>query len=181
MVVSPAVEQLIAESEALTAVLACVEGTGNREEADRLVEQALRGHSDASLEGVLTQFAMERIVGEAHGAVPQVEPASEPFERQLFETTALAWIRWATGTELERAQGALRDLQEVDGYQPQGGALHLMTLRPWQLAVEALLGGNSQEARRLFKRSTELGGQCGTETNPAVQWTYASSFYLDLL
>jgi len=178
MVVSPAVEQLIAESEALTAVLACVEGKGNREEAERLVQQALRGHIDESPEGILTRFAMERIVGVAHGAVPEREPVDEPFERRLFETTALAWIRWATGTELELARGDLLQLQEVGDYQPQGGALHLMTLRPWQLAVGALLGGDTQEARRLFKRSTELGGQCGTETNPAVQWTYAASLYV---
>ena len=176
---SPAVEQLIAESEALSAVLACVEGQGNREGTERLVERALRGHSDESPEGVLTRFAMERIVGVPHSAVPERKLASRPFERRLFEATALAWIRWATGTDLELAQEGLRQLQEVEGYQPQGGALHLMTLRPWQLAVGALLGGNLQEARRLFKRSTELGGQCGTETNPAVQWTYAASFYLD--
>jgi hypothetical protein len=179
MVVSPAVKQLIAEQDALSAVLACVEGRGDREEAKRLTEEALQGHEGGSLEAILTRYAMERIVGRSHAPLPEVELEKEPFERHLFETTALAWLLWLTRVQqLDQAQEGLRQLLEDGGYQPQGGALHLMALRPWQLAVEALLTGDPQEARRLFRRATEIGSQCGTETNPAVQWTYGATFFL---
>lgn len=176
MVVSPAVQQIIAETNALMAVLGCVEGGGGCTDAAQLVEQALDGHGGDNLEAAVTRFAMERVVGCAHGPLPDVEPEPIPFERHLFETVALAWMRWATGTALDEARADLRSLRKDEGYQPQGGALHLMALRPWQFAVEALIRDDRQEAQRLFRRATELGSQCGTETNPVVQWTYAATF-----
>lgn len=179
MAQSPVVQQLMAEADALSAVLSCVEGgPGGRERAAQLVEDAYRGHDDRSPEGVLTLFAMERVVGFSHGDPPRTPPVERPYDRHLFEMVALAWIRWATGTDLDRAREDLQKLGEDGGYQPHGGALHMMALRPWQMAVEALIRGDRQEARRLFKRATELGSQCGTETNPSIQWAYAATFFV---
>ena len=178
MVDSPAVRQLIAEAEALSAALAYVEQRGNREEAVRRVEQALRGHEGSDLAAVVVRYAMERILDREHDGPPTVETSASPLERHIFETVALAWLRWTTGQDTKVAQEELRGLQEEDGgFQPQGGALHLMSLRPWQFAVQALLAEDPEEARRLFRRSGELGSQCGTETNPVVQWTYAATFW----
>ena len=177
MAQSPYIEQAIAEANALSAALAFVEGQGSREEAARLTEKALHGHVTEGLEGVVVRHAMERVVGRAHGALPTTGPQGKSLERRIFEATSLAWLRWTNGEDSQSSHEALQLLQEEgESCQPQGGALHLMALRPWQFAVRALLSGDREEARRLFRRATELGSQCGTESSPVVQWTYAATF-----
>lgn len=178
MVQSPYIEQAITEAKALSAALAFVEGQGPREEAVGLTEKALHGHDGKNLHGIVTRYAMEHIVGRSHNTSVVVKPNGKSLERRIFETTSLAWLRWISQEGAESSLEALRLLQEEgESCQPQGGALHLMALRPWQLAVRALISGDREEAKRLFRRATELGSQCGTESNPVVQWTYAATFF----
>ena len=177
MIQTPYIEQAIAEANALSAALAFVEGRGSRDEAAKLTEKALRGHVAEGLEGVVVRHAMEHVVGRAHEALPVVKPNGKSLEGRIFEATSLAWLRWINGEDLQSSHEALQLLQEEgESCQPQGGALHLMALRPWQFAMRALLSGDREEAKRLFRRAVELGSQCGTESSPVVQWTYAATF-----
>jgi len=172
----PPVEQAILEANALSAALDAVDGKASRELAVELTGRALDGYGGRDLGGSVIRYAMEHITGRPHTQRPKVKPFGKSLDKRTFEATAIAWLRWAS----QESDGldALRQSQEDgESYQPQGSALHLMALRPWHLAVRALLLGDRGEAKRLFRRSTELGSQCGTESNPVVQWTYVATFF----
>lgn len=169
------VEQILEESRALAAVYAYSQGRGNMETALSQTEAVLATLDPPSdVVGHTTQAAMKFVTGHLV-TPPEFEPSKKPYDRYLFEATARVWILWASQTDPDKAMKELQALKSP----PAGaaGALHLMALNPWRDAVEALLRRDAAKARRLFWRASELGSQFGTESNPAVQWTYAASFF----
>lgn len=171
----PAVQRLLTQSEALSTALAYVERGTGREGVLRLVKLALDGGVFLTVEELTTQSAMYRILGQEGPINHRFDPAVRPYERKLFETIAQAWMIWAAEEPPGEALEALHQLQEDTP--PKKGALHLMALQPWKLAVEALLEEDLAEAKRRFLRSAELGGQFGTETNPVIQWTFVATLF----
>jgi len=174
----PSVQQVIAQSEALLAALAYVDRGVDRDGALEKVQRALDRGTFLTVEELTIRSAMRRILGQEALASYRFYPAVRPTSRHFFEVSARAWMIWA---EKGSASEALTDLHSLEEPSPKSGALHLMALVPWKLAIEALLEEDLAEARRQFLRSAELGSQIGTETNPAVQWSYAASFFASSL
>ena len=159
------------EIRAMSAALACLQG-GDREETLTLVRAALPMEKPSSVEDLVTQAAMRVILGQPVEP-PTFEPAKRPSDRHLFEVTSRGWLVWASQGDRKETLRGLQALSVPSGK----GALHLMALRPWKAAVEALLREEPLESRMLFWRASEMGAQFGTESNPVVQWTYAASFF----
>jgi hypothetical protein len=170
---SPKIQRILAEAKALTAALKLAEGTGSTALVHQLVAEALDGHNPTDSPTELVNAAMRHILGRPIPTSSETEGGS--LEDNIFGVIARAWVAWATGLDRERAHEALRKIPIPKGPLKEGGALHLMAMQPWAQAVDALLQNDLDEARRMFRRATELSSQCGTVTNAAVQWTYAAS------
>lgn len=170
---SPEVQRMIAETKALSTMLACVSKASSCD-APSLVRPLWEGRRPQDAEGWLQHLAMARLLGEKP-PLPELEAGREAASR-LFVRTARAWMLWAVG-EQEEARKVLTTTICEPGPGPDGGEIHLMALGPWCRGVGALLGGNREEARRFFRRSMELGSQLGTETNNAIQWAYVATFF----
>ena len=136
-------------------------------EADRLYHRSRGG----AVEDVTIRCALAKILGVSF-ITPRVEVVEAPTVRKRFGVLATAWMEWAAGLS------PLKVLQKAPAHALEfGGALQWMSLDPWQAAIEALAVDNTDEARRLFRRSVQLGTQCQTESNPVVQWAYAATFF----
>jgi hypothetical protein len=174
---TPAIQRILFRSQALSAALQYIEAAeaAPRGHVIQLVERSLGSFEPTDNPGRVERAAMGLIVGRPEHI--KLEPA-ESLDQRVFTIVGQAWISWATSVETEEAQRALSQLPAPRGPQPEGGALHLMALQPWAAAVSALIHDDSLEAQRMFRRATELASQCGTETNSAVQWTYAASYFV---
>lgn len=168
------VETILAETRALSLCLEVIQGSGDMEDAITHVWSFLKKLSPPSdVAGMTMQSAMKVISG-VPVQEPTFVPVDKPVDRHAFEVISKGWIQWASQQDSEAALEAVRTL-EVPMSGPR--ALHMMALRPWREAVEALLRKDVVNARRLFWRASELGSQFGTESNPIVQWTFAASFF----
>lgn len=162
---SAVAQRIIAESRALRAAMAM---TG---EAVQLIRDVCQEPRDG-IEGALTTWAMEKILGELR--LPESFVFRKGPGREFFSYVAYAWGCWATG-DVANARVWLKMADRLP--EASGEALHMMALNPWKSAVEALVEGNQDEAMRLYRRAMEIGSQVGTPTNTAIQWTYAASFF----
>jgi len=167
-------ELIRAETKALSSALNCLTGYDMGATITQ-VESVLRDRENLNdAADITTQCAMRFILGYPI-EVPSFNPAKRPRDRHIFEVTAKSWIAWARKTDQEKA---LEDLQAVPTtLSGRKAALHLMALRPWKLAVEALLKKDALLARKLFHRASELSSHFGVESSPVIQWTYAASFF----
>jgi len=136
-------------------------------EVDRLHSRS-RG---TAVEDVTIRCALAKILGVPF-TCQKVEVVQSPTVRKRFGILASAWMEWAAGL----SPWAL--LQKAPAHAVEfGGALQWMSLDPWQAAIEALAVNDTDEARRLFRRSVQLGTQCQTDSNTVVQWAYTASFF----
>ena len=161
---SSVTQRIIAESKALRAALA------NMDNARDLVRGTFEAPRSGP-EGEVIATAMLHILGTA--TAPLTLSAKNP-DMAFFCYTANAWSNWVLN-DPAMAKKWLRQAGTIT--EAPGGALHLMALRPWKAAIEALLARNTEEAKKLFRRSLEVSGQMGTSTNVALQWSYAASFF----
>jgi ATP/maltotriose-dependent transcriptional regulator MalT len=163
--------QSFTEARALSTLMACLaRGEGSR--ALPLVRDAWEGCRPEDIEGWLSHAAMARILGEPVN-LPTFHQKEQ--DEALFVITARAWLLWVSG-RLDEARDILQRV--ADPTTREGRETHLMALGPWYQAVQALLGGDREEAMRFFRRSMEVGSQLGTETNEAIQWAFAASFFV---
>jgi hypothetical protein len=172
---APGIQNILAGSKALTAALSCVEGEEDSKQAKELVLKVFANHETPDMDSWVEHCAMASIL-DIPQILPRFKPIQDPPERLIFETTALVWMSWVLNLRHTKEHKALLNLKVPSGSK-NGGALQLMALQPWTRAIKALIQGNSTEAQRFFRRTTELGSQFGTETNTAIQWTYAASFF----
>jgi hypothetical protein len=159
---------VIAEGRALTRALAVVEVGACPTEAIEFCSSYLLGHVIQTVEDLLIDGALRKICGvdpEAYKSMT-LEP-DEEISCPLFNEGAAEWIQWAFGMWLPFDTWAT----------PSRSELNRMALCHWLRAIALLRDGNSREARRYFRRATTLGGLYGTASNPAIQWTYAASFF----
>lgn len=177
---NPGVQEVLREADALSAALSCLDGPLT-DEARTLIEDVLSGYMVTDAETQLTFCAMSRLLRRRLNTVPSPTDHQD-LDRQVFKKTAGAWMAWAfqsgRGRDMALAELKKMTLLVIEATEGAGGALHLMALNPWVAAVTALLENNPEEARRQYHRATEIGAQLGTETNPAIQWTYAATFSL---
>jgi hypothetical protein len=136
-------------------------------EVDRLFKRM----KSNSLEDITMRCAQARILNVPF-TLPRLEVIQAPTVRKRFGILATAWMEWAAGkSPHDLLESAPKSSTEF------GGALQWMSLDPWAAAIAALGNEDVSEARRLFRRSVQLGTQCQTESNPVVQWAYAASFF----
>ena len=167
------VRRILDQSKALSTALIAVDQGRDQDKTLKLVQRALDQGIFSTIEELTTQSAMRLIIGQEGSTNYLLQPAERPLHRRFFETVARAWMIWAEGGPTGIALEELHDLREPS---PSTGALH-MTLKPWKLAVEALLLEDLAEAKRRFLRSSELGSQFGTEASTVIQWSYVASFF----
>jgi len=175
---NPGVQEVLREADALSAALSCLDGPLT-DEARTLITAVRDGYPICDTASLLTFEAMSLLLSNRHRVAVQepMHPKRE-VDWAFFDVIAMAWIAWAIGAQPEEPLVELRKmtLLVIETTEGTGGALHLMALHPWVAAVTALLENNLEEARRQYHRATEIGAQLGTETNPAIQWTYAATF-----
>lgn len=159
---------ILAEMEALQAVFEVGFRNGDAERAKALCRHALDLWSDKeSVAGRLTTFALAHCAGVNVGEDWTFEP------EDLFETLAVSWIRWMR-------DGDPRVLDHIHNYpnlQENDREAETLSLNFWAQAIELLVLGDREQAKQFFERSTEVGSQFGTNTNPYICWTYAASFF----
>lgn len=164
--------KMLREAKALSLMLSCTTQGTSCDEALPLVRTLWEASHPASPAEWLRHSAMASVLGETV-QVPALA-AENDAAGQLFLRTSLAWTLWAAG-RLGDARLALKA-----GCEPtnrEGAEIHLMALGPWCRGVGALLDGDHAEALRFFRRATEIGSQLGTETNEAIQWSYAATLF----
>lgn len=164
---------ILAEMEALQAVFDVEFKEGSVDRALSLAKHALDLKAKPStMEGRLTVVALSYCIGIHRADLALVTPTSEgPWVQRAFETLASGWMRWL----LLQDKKVLEDIANLGGEDDAAG--ETLSLNFWARAIELLVQGQKSDAKRFFERSTEVGSQFGTRTNPLICWSYAASFW----
>lgn len=168
--------EIIAEGEALTTALGVIEGHHCPVEARSVVATYRRKFTNrGDAESYAIDTATQKICGQPLDNFPQFVPSTRGTEEDtLFEGLSYLWICWACQRNVEEGLDRLTHLEIVTG---KNSLLNLMALHHWKGAIFALIEEDLVEARRLYRRATQLGSEYGTPSNPTIQWTYAASFF----
>ena len=159
--------RLMAEGRAVTMAVASLDGLENPLKVQQLVEALLKEQPQDSPEELVTWVAMRRIAG------LEITPWEKPVYGNIFCLISWVWVSWAAGIDVG-AELKILDFAEAES---ELGVFETLALRHWAAAILNLIDGNQDEARRFYRRAVEIGGQFGTESNPAVLWTYAATFF----
>lgn len=170
---------IVREVTALREALSVVHNRAAPGSARTLARSALTHRSPSSylnrrLNDVI-HTSLHMVAGVAFPRRPLGLPTRASYEEHLVETASLAWLGWAGGQDPSRASREVSRLQEEAT--ESSGALHRATLSLWLSAIEHLTNENLPEARRLWNRAIEIGSSLGTESHPAILWSYAASFF----
>lgn len=161
---------------AALATLADPLGSGpDQEEALSFIRRVVDTMEPTDATTSLVLASMAKILALDDLPLGDFEPESGPADQQAFVLISKAWIAWSQG-DLQTARSLLGQV-ETHLSSIRGGAIHLIALSHWKCAIQQLLEGDRTEAWRLFRRAIDFGGQMGTETNPAIQWSYVASFF----
>lgn len=168
----PEVVAVLAEMEAVSAAVRSIEDPTEVPNALRLVQEArsTRLHP-RTVEEFTLLTAMSKILGLQGPDDPPKQDPTLPWEERATAHLSLAWSAWTRG----RPEEASAHLQLVRA--PKQTSTHGMALGFWAKAIEALLEGKADVARRFFRRTYEVGSSVGTESHPVVLWTMAASFF----
>jgi len=92
----------------------------------------------------------------------------------------MSWLAWSRG-DTDRADFWLGRWNAESGDHSQvvgrEGAVEEFTIAMWACAVEALMEGRPEDARRFYERIHEVGSSFSTESHPAILWSMAASFF----
>jgi len=105
------------------------------------------------------------------------EPTNGDPDTHIFESVALAWMRWLHDRDVGYVREEAIRLRREQKAQGREGAIHRMALLYWLDAVELLADGDTEGSRRVWQRALEVGGSFGTESHPVVLWSYIASFF----
>jgi hypothetical protein len=175
----PEVERVISEMNALNAALDSKIPATTAQDMVRAVEAAWPATS--SVADFAIRAAMSKITG---SAPPLGEPVRTSGEEAVwpirgFELVATSWLAWTRG-DVERARfwiGRWATEQAEETHLDDSGAIQAWAVTLWANAIEALIEGRADDARRFFRRVYEVGSSFGTESHPTVLWTMAASFF----
>lgn len=172
--------EMIAETRALNEAGKAVESK-QTDAAIRLVRNLYASRrSCTSVEDTITLAAMAKILGDSVEPHINPIPTEGPWDKIVLETVAHVWISCMAG----RPEVARRLLPEIrakqhedEGIEGRKGAVNLMSMYYWTIAVEALANGDRKEAKRFWKRALEVGSHFGTDSHMIVSWTYVATFF----
>lgn len=169
----------MAEADALDTALEAIENPARIREAREALKALPRGES-GNLPEMIVRRAIAKLLGEPfHEGVPTLHWEGVSWEGACYEAGLLAWLSWADGEvddaarRIQTVRDSQRSLEACDG---RPGAIHLLSLYLWLGAIDRLAHGDREEAKRLWRRAMDVGSQYGTESHPAIRWTYAASF-----
>jgi hypothetical protein len=167
------VPSILAEMEAQQAIFDVDFKEGSVDRALSLARHALDLKAPPStMESRLTIVALSHCLGIPRTDLALVPPTSEgPWVQRAFEILASGWMRWL----LLQDKTVLQDIIHLGGEDDAAG--ETLSLNFWARAIELLAQGQKSDAKKFFERSTEVGSQFGTRTNPLICWSYAASFF----
>ena len=121
--------------------------------------------------------SLHKVAGNPISKKPLGNPSRSSSETHLIETASMAWLGWAGGPDPGHAASELARVQWDIPIRDEPGALHRTTLQLWLAAIVRLEAEDLPEAHRFWKRAIEIGSSLGTESHPAILWSYAASFF----
>lgn len=174
---NPEVERVIAEMNAVNAILSSSTPTRDAQQMVRAIEA--QWPTPHTVPEFVLRAAMARITGSA-APVGEPERTSEPvWSTRAFELIALAWLAWSQGDPSRAhffiARWSTEGSEKT--HLDDKGAIQAFAVALWACAVEALVEGRREDSLRFFKRVYEVGSNFGTESHPTVLWTMAASFF----
>lgn len=160
---------------ALDAARAAMQGRGSSTAARKLAESTLRkGVRPTAVEDKVAIVALHQIAGVPFNELPRAEL---PETGTALSVIADAWVSWMMTRDPNAKARVSEVLSASDREFTEGSVLNGMTLKLWGEAVLAYMNGDLREARRLFDRALEYGGQFGAEAYPSVEWSYVATFW----
>ena len=174
------VESILAEMEAQRSLFGVAFQRGSFERAISLVRDALnlQLENPERFETKLLVFCLNHCLGNVRGDLIPHSPSGTNWSQRAFESLAIGWMRWMTNGD----KGVLHYISRMSEDEPEEDdkAVETLSLNFWAKAIEMLVIGRSEDARRFFERANEVGANYGTRTNPSICWTYATSFFMTL-
>lgn len=174
------VESILAEMEAQRSLFDVAFQRGSFERAISLVRDALnlQPENPEKFETKLLVFCLNHCLGNVRSELIPHSPRGASWSQLAFESLAIGWMRWMTNGD----KGVLNYISRMSEDEPEEDdkAVETLSLNFWAKAIEMLVIGRSEDARRFFERANEVGANYGTRTNPSICWTYATSFFMTL-
>jgi tetratricopeptide (TPR) repeat protein len=177
---SESVGAILAEMEAQRSLFDVAFQRGSFERAISLIRDALslQPENPEKFETKLMVFCLNHCLGNIRGELIPHSPSGSNWSQRAFESLAIGWMRWMTNGD----KGVLHYISRMSEDEPEEDdkAVETLSLNFWAKAIEMLVIGRSDDARRFFERANEVGANYGTRTNPSICWTYATSFFMTL-
>ena len=174
------VEAILAEMEAQRSLFDVAFQSGSFERAISRVREALslQPENPEKFETRLLVFCLNHCLGNIRSELVPHSPRGVSWSQRAFESLAIGWMRWMTNGD----KGVLHYISRMSDEEPEEDdkAVETLSLNFWAKAIEMLVIGRSEDARRFFERANEVGANYGTRTNPSICWTYATSFFMTL-
>lgn len=92
---------------------------------------------------------------------------------QPIATLCDTWVAWALG----RVVHDLAAVEAIAKTEAVPEAVHALAIHFWAKALSALLKGELDESRRLWRRAVELTSSFGLDSQPAIVWSYVATFF----
>ena len=171
---------ILAEMEAQRSLFDVAFQSGSFERAISLVRDALnlQPENPEKFETRLMVFCLNHCLGNVRSELIPHSPNGTNWSQRAFESLAIGWMRWMTNGD----KGILHYISRMSEDEPEEDdkAVETLSLNFWAKAIEMLVIGRSEDARRFFERANEVGANYGTRINPSICWTYATSFFMTL-
>lgn len=180
---NPEVERVIAEMNALNAAIQAAHPEHAREARAMVRAVEAQWPVPRTVADFTVRASMARITG---SEAPTGEPERTTGEActwpvRAFELVSLAWLAWSRGDAARAHHHIERWVAEAampENLNNSDSAIQAFAVALWGNAVEALVDGRVDDARRFYGRVYEVGSSFGTESHPTVLWTMAASFFV---
>jgi hypothetical protein len=163
---------LLAQGEALQSALRVVY-LGDRPDDARLrCRSVAHDTRPDNLVEVLLVTAAARIAGDPPTILklPRMKDDLTP----TITTLCRAWLTWTQG---DVPASVLADIRGVQRTETPDEVVDSMVIQFWAKAMVALFEGDLAEARRLWRRANDLASSFGLDSQPAIAWSYAATFF----
>lgn len=178
---NPEVELVIAEMNAVNAAISAPTPLLAREAQNMVRAVEAQWPATTTVADFTIRAAMSRITGSPPPAGEPVRTSGEAavWSVRAFELVALSWLAWTRNDPqgarfwIQRWSSEGEDKTKLS----EEGAIQAFAVALWANAIEALVEGRTDDAKRFFNRVYEVGSSFGTESHPTVLWTMAASFF----
>lgn len=156
---------------ALSACLRAVEGSEEPFAAKQLTADVLPAIQPEDLVETTAAAAMAVIAG-ARPPRGSDTPVGEAEVSGAITAICAVWREWIAGRKPD-----MRRLAEASTNNASEGVIQAMAVRFWAEALISQIQGEEADARRLWSRAMELASSFGIESQPAISWTYAATYF----